>query len=306
MSNPVLLIIILAAAALAAAVPTILLRRTVAAVRAEWIEHADRAMSGWVSANVNLLTTRAEVDAVMDFPTDWKTRRARQQWLSDALDQWRQQNLAVHNRLLRSEVSALTDLLEREKTPDGALAWPRQSSVETARTESGWAHLTDESNIRAWQLPPDNHLVIRSEIDSLVAELRRDSQQQAAEVHADLFESLETHPMTANQVEAVTSNESVNLVVAGAGSGKTSVMVARAAWLVASGQAQASEILLLAYNRAAAAELRERLEQHFGSTRRFLNAGSASTRSDYRTAAWRRHGRNGRRRSADWLTRRSC
>ena len=260
-----LLTIILVAAALAVAIPTILLRRAVAAARAEWIEHADSVMSSWVSVNVDLLTTRAEVDAVTDFPTDWKTRRARQQWLSDALDQWRQQNLAVHNRLLRLEVSALRDLLEGEKTPDGALAWPRQAAVEAALTESSWAHLTNESNIRAWQLPPDNHLVIRFEIDSLVAELRRDSQQQAAEVHADLFELLETHPLTANQVEAATSNESVNLVVAGAGSGKTSVMVARAAWLVASGQAQASEILLLAYNRAAAAELRERLKQHFGS-----------------------------------------
>ena len=265
MSSQVLITLIVAAAALVSAVPTILLRRTVVAARAEWIEHADRAMSDWARANVDLLTTRAEFDTVTDFPTDWKTRRTKYKWLSDASDQWRRQNLTVHNGLLRSQVSELSDLLRRETIPDGALAWSRQSTVEAVLSESDWARLTDEPNTRAWELPPDNHRAIRAEIDSLVAELRRDSQQQAAEFHANLFGSLEAHPMTANQVDAVTSNESVNLVIAGAGSGKTSVMVARAAWLVASGQAEASEILLLAYNRAAAAELRGRLERHFGS-----------------------------------------
>ncbi len=265
MSSQLVIVLILAGAALAAAVPTVLLRRTVVAARAEWIERADTAMSAWVRDKAELLTTREEFDAATNFQTDWKTRRAQQKWLSDASDQWRQQNISIHNGLLRSEVSTLTDLLSRRTTPDGSLAWPRQTIVETALAESDWARLTDESNIRAWDLPPDNLQTIRAEIDSLVDELRRRSQQQAAETHSELFGSLETHPMTANQVDAVTSNESVNLVVAGAGSGKTSVMVARAAWLVASGQAEASEILLLAYNRAAAAELRGRLKRYFGS-----------------------------------------
>ena len=265
MSSQLIIVLIMAGTALVSAVPTVLLRRTVVAARAEWIERADTAMSAWVRAKAELLTTREEFDAVTNFQTDWKTWRAQQKWLSDATDQWRQQNISIHNGFLRSEVSALTDLLVRQTTPDGSLAWPRQTTVETALAEDDWARLTDESNIRAWELPPDNHQTIRAEINSLVDELRRKSQQQAAETHAELFGSLETHRMTANQVDAVTSNESVNLVVAGAGSGKTSVMVARAAWLVASGQAEASEILLLAYNRAAAAELRGRLERYFGS-----------------------------------------
>ena len=68
---------------------------------------------------------------------------------------------------MRSEVAALTDLLVRQTTPDGSLAWPRQTAVETALGEGDWARLTDESNIRAWELPPDNHRTIRAEIDSL-------------------------------------------------------------------------------------------------------------------------------------------
>ncbi|EJG0998753.1 UvrD-helicase domain-containing protein [Vibrio parahaemolyticus] len=50
-----------------------------------------------------------------------------------------------------------------------------------------------------------------------------------------------------------------NMVLAAAGTGKTSVMVAKALDLIDRGLAKPSEILVLAYNRAAAEELKERL-----------------------------------------------
>ncbi|OEG02756.1 hypothetical protein BFG06_08015 [Aeromonas caviae] len=50
------------------------------------------------------------------------------------------------------------------------------------------------------------------------------------------------------------------MVLAAAGTGKTSVMVAKTLDLIDRGLAKPSEILVLAYNNAAANELRERLE----------------------------------------------
>lgn len=50
------------------------------------------------------------------------------------------------------------------------------------------------------------------------------------------------------------------LVLAGAGSGKTSVLVARAGWLLARGEASPEQILLLAFGRKAAQEMDERLQ----------------------------------------------
>jgi DNA helicase-4 len=50
------------------------------------------------------------------------------------------------------------------------------------------------------------------------------------------------------------------LVLAGAGSGKTSVLVARAGWLMARGEASAEQILLLAFGKKAAEEMDERLQ----------------------------------------------
>lgn len=47
--------------------------------------------------------------------------------------------------------------------------------------------------------------------------------------HSALFDTLESHPLTPSQRQACVVDEAANLVLAGAGSGKTSVLVGRAA-----------------------------------------------------------------------------
>jgi len=62
------------------------------------------------------------------------------------------------------------------------------------------------------------------------------------------------------QAEAVATDEDVTLVLAGAGTGKTAVITGKVAHLIADRAVAPERILVLAYNRKAAAELRERLE----------------------------------------------
>ncbi|MCJ7816116.1 MAG: UvrD-helicase domain-containing protein [Xanthomonadales bacterium] len=59
-------------------------------------------------------------------------------------------------------------------------------------------------------------------------------------------------------------DEPRNLVVAGAGTGKTSVLVAKVGYLLKSGACTPDEILLVAFNAKAAAELNERVADKFG------------------------------------------
>ncbi|ELR64936.1 DNA helicase IV [Photobacterium marinum] len=75
------------------------------------------------------------------------------------------------------------------------------------------------------------------------------------------FDSFESSPLNESQRESVLINQDHNLVLAGAGTGKTSVLVARAGYLVANQQAQPEEILMLAFGRKAAEEMAERLGQ---------------------------------------------
>jgi len=76
--------------------------------------------------------------------------------------------------------------------------------------------------------------------------------------YKEFFDNVEENPMTAKQREACVTNEDCNLVIAGAGSGKTSVMIARAAYLVKAGLAKPEEILMICYNNSAAKELVDR------------------------------------------------
>ncbi|MDD4969909.1 MAG: UvrD-helicase domain-containing protein [Paludibacter sp.] len=77
--------------------------------------------------------------------------------------------------------------------------------------------------------------------------------------YQDFFDKIETRPLTAKQREAVLINERSNLIIAGAGSGKTSVMVSKVGYVLQKYGVDPKEILLLAFNKSAAEELQERI-----------------------------------------------
>lgn len=78
---------------------------------------------------------------------------------------------------------------------------------------------------------------------------------------AVFFQTIERSPLTEQQIEAVVCFDDHELVVAAAGSGKTSTMVAKAGYAIVQGICQPEQVLLLAFNRKAAEELGERLQQ---------------------------------------------
>ncbi|WP_368884479.1 DNA helicase IV [Providencia vermicola] len=79
--------------------------------------------------------------------------------------------------------------------------------------------------------------------------------------YGDFFQHVETSPLNPSQSLAVINGEENILVLAGAGSGKTSVLVARAGWLLLRGLAKPEQILLLAFGRKAAQEMNERIHK---------------------------------------------
>lgn len=82
--------------------------------------------------------------------------------------------------------------------------------------------------------------------------------------YKNYFDTVERQPLTAQQRRAVILNDKRNLVIAGAGTGKTSVIIAKAGYLVNSGRCKPEEILLLAFNNDAAKELSERCRERLG------------------------------------------
>jgi DNA helicase II / ATP-dependent DNA helicase PcrA len=67
--------------------------------------------------------------------------------------------------------------------------------------------------------------------------------------------------LTARQRKAVTHGDGPLLIVAGAGTGKTTVITRRIAWLIAEKRARPSEILALTFTDRAAAEMQARVDE---------------------------------------------
>ncbi len=98
----------------------------------------------------------------------------------------------------------------------------------------------------------------------------------------EFLDRVEAQPLTDKQRRAVVVDEDRNLVVAAAGSGKTSVIVAKAGWLTRRGYRNPSELLLLAFAKDARNELAERIRERLGdevangvTTRTFHSLGIA-------------------------------
>lgn len=81
---------------------------------------------------------------------------------------------------------------------------------------------------------------------------------------SEFFDTFEKNSMTPEQRLSIVADEDATLVLAGAGSGKTSVITAKAGYLIKSGTRPPEEILLLAFGRTAAEEMSERIRDRSG------------------------------------------
>jgi DNA helicase-4 len=79
----------------------------------------------------------------------------------------------------------------------------------------------------------------------------------------EYFNSLEKYPLTHQQREAIVTDAYRNLVIAGAGTGKTSTLVGKVGYLIKKGLVKPDEILLLSYGRGAKDEMLERTQKRF-------------------------------------------
>lgn len=102
---------------------------------------------------------------------------------------------------------------------------------------------------------------IRESINQIISKINEQSKILQIQAYKDFFDSVESNPLTEAQREACVSDQCNTLVLAGAGSGKTSVMVARIGYLIKSGFATSNEILVVAFNSDAAKELKDRVNE---------------------------------------------
>ncbi|MEJ2802534.1 UvrD-helicase domain-containing protein [Comamonadaceae bacterium PP-2] len=80
-------------------------------------------------------------------------------------------------------------------------------------------------------------------------------------VRKEFFNTVEKNPLTDEQIHACVCMDDAVMVVAAAGSGKTSTIVAKTGYALHEGLASPDQILLLAFNRATAGEVGQRIAE---------------------------------------------
>jgi len=80
----------------------------------------------------------------------------------------------------------------------------------------------------------------------------------------EFFDTVESRPLTGEQRRAAIVMEDNNLLVAAAGSGKTSVIVGKIGYILGKKYCAPAEILALAFNRKAAREMEKRINERLG------------------------------------------
>lgn len=144
------------------------------------------------------------------------------------------------------------------ETVDGLIASRPPQGLGARVEAAGCTDLLSEYERRAIT-------AVDGDLRSLVAALNREIVEAGLEARREFFDTIESSPLTDEQAMAVMCFDNRVQVRAAAGSGKTSVMVARAAYAVDRGIVPPDRILLLAFNKAAAVELQERVQDRFAA-----------------------------------------
>lgn len=102
---------------------------------------------------------------------------------------------------------------------------------------------------------------IEADVFNFISLRRGVKERKARSKYKELFSYSISKKLNTSQQKVATSFAPETLVVAGAGTGKTSALIGRAKYLIADGRVKGSETLLLAFNKKAATEITERAEQ---------------------------------------------
>lgn len=167
----------------------------------------------------------------------------------------------------REEISLAVDSFNALLNSDGYL-----SKVEYPAWLNKWGYL--KSIVEEWGKKNvgrssgsrlDELKVIFVNGDSLIRRRNEEYIDRELRDFKAFFDGVEAQPLTIKQRRAIVVEEKRNLVVAGAGTGKTSTLIGKAGYIMRKGFAKPSEILLVSFARKARDEMAERARKRLGS-----------------------------------------
>ncbi|WP_312978752.1 DNA helicase IV [Atlantibacter sp.] len=192
--------------------------------------------------------------------TEWAETQRFYQHLLGLWTRWSEEMSEIAASVLNEQCQRIATLTQRNKWLKRQEIQGIQQSIRAAFSALPLplSRLTEFDNCREAYLECSSWL---THVEKRRQQANQKFTEQMLSQYADFFEQIESSPLNPSQARAVVNGEESVLVLAGAGSGKTSVLVARAGWLMARGEASADQILLLAFGRKAAQEMDQRIQE---------------------------------------------
>ncbi|WP_413734431.1 DNA helicase IV [Sodalis sp. RH21] len=190
--------------------------------------------------------------------TEWQETQRFHHFLQKSWQEWSREMSAICATVLSQQVTAVEQMTSR----DGWFQLSELAALQESIREAFGALPLPLSRLEEFDACRDPYrrcLQWLEQGPALVADRNQRWSDQMLEQHQDFFNSIESTPLNPAQSRAVINGEKALLVLAGAGSGKTSVLVARAGWLLRRREAAPEQILMLAFGRQAAEEMDERI-----------------------------------------------
>lgn len=177
------------------------------------------------------------------------------------------EHVAERYRAVEQELLALTEAIDRLKQPRRyPAACLLNPFVERAiKVAEALPSFIPERSLSAKQQEVLNRVLDFSEMPQRARDQAiKVFVESESDKMREFFDKIESNPLTPEQRLAVVTDEDATLVLAGAGSGKTSVIVSKAAYIIEKGIREPEEILLMAFGKKAAAEMADRIKERSG------------------------------------------
>ncbi|MEQ1975183.1 DNA helicase IV [Xenorhabdus sp. SGI240] len=196
--------------------------------------------------------------------TEWQQTQRFYHYL---LKEWQKWSLAmseVSADVLAAQVNGIAKIKQQNrwlKTTDLA-------SVQQQIQETFQALPLPLQRVAQFENCRDNYKICldwSEEGEKIIQTLNRQWVDHMRVQYGQFFQTIEASPLDRSQCQAVMNGEQNILVLAGAGSGKTAVLIARAGWLLLRQYALPEQILLLAFDCQTADKMNERIQVRLGT-----------------------------------------
>lgn len=223
--------------------------------------HPSQRQSIGISGLPNKLA--GKLQAAIDFHVRRKTKRDRFHEAYGQLRPWTRAAAAVvfESREKRTWIThEQQDAILRQRPSIGINHDHLAALLEDPDVQSGMdedARQECRNGLAAWKVWQTHDAA------SLWANFNEEHTKRELDACRELFDRVEKQPLSEEQARAVICFDNRVQVIASAGSGKTSTMIAKAAYAIHREFVSPDNIVLLAFNKSAAEELKERAAQSF-------------------------------------------